>query len=145
MTDVLGICTSWADGVCTVQPEAGPAVAIRVADIVSGKPVPRRASVRQRVSSRDAERHSLPLWPAVERTAYGEWELRTDPAPVGRLLKRANSCLAFGDPGVAFAEAAAEVRDFYVDARPDAARAGRARVGDRARLRRPRLDRRTRR
>jgi N-acetylglutamate synthase len=114
LTDVLGVCTSWADGVCTVQPDSGPAVAIRVADIVSGKPVPRRASVRQRVSARDAERHSLPMWPAVERTAYGEWELRTDPAPVGRLLKRANSCLALGDPGVPIAAAADVVRDFYL-------------------------------
>lgn len=113
MTDVLGTCTSWADGICTVQPESGPAVAIAVEDIVSGKPVPRRASVRQRVSARDAERHSLTMWPQVERTAYGEWELRTDPAPVGRLLKRANSCLALGDPGVPVPEAAAEVRDFY--------------------------------
>jgi ribosomal protein S18 acetylase RimI-like enzyme len=113
MTDVLGICTSWADGVCTVQPESGPAVAIHVEDIVSGKPVPRRASVRQRVSARDAERHSLPMWPQVERRSLGEWELRTDPAPVGRLKKRANSCLALGDPGAPIPEVAAVVRDFY--------------------------------
>jgi N-acetylglutamate synthase len=113
MTDVLGICTSWTEGECIVQPESGPAVVIRVADIVSGKPVPRRASVRQRVSARDAERHSLPLWPQVERTSLGEWELRYDPAPVGRLLKRANSCLALGDPGVPIPEAAVVVRDYY--------------------------------
>jgi len=116
MTDVLGLCTSWRDGVCTVRPEVGASVDIPLADIVTGKPVPPRASVRQRVSARDAERHSLPLWPFVERVALGEWELRTDPAPVGRLLKRANSCLAFGDPGMALAEAAGVVRDFY-DAR----------------------------
>ncbi len=113
MTDVIGLCTSWRDGVCTVQPESGPAVAIPLADIVTGKPVPPRASVRQRVSARDAERHSLPMWPQVERESLGEWELRTDPAPVGRLLKRANSCLAFGDPGLAFADAAEVVRAFY--------------------------------
>jgi ribosomal protein S18 acetylase RimI-like enzyme len=113
MTDVLGVCTSWRDGVCTVQPEAGAAVAIPLADIVTGKPVPPRASVRQRVPARDAERHSLPMWPQVERAALGEWELRTDPAPVGRLLKRANSCLAFGDPGLPVEEAAAAVRSFY--------------------------------
>lgn len=113
MTDVLGICTSWADGVCTVQPESGPAVAVRLDDIVSGKPVPRRTSVRQRVSAREAERHSLPMWPQVVREPLGEWELRTDPAPVGRLRKRANSCLALGDPGMAIIEAAAVVRDFY--------------------------------
>ncbi len=42
----------------------------------------------------------MPLWPFVERVPLGEWELRIDPAPVGRLLKRANSCLALGDPGL---------------------------------------------
>jgi ribosomal protein S18 acetylase RimI-like enzyme len=65
------------------------------------------------VSAREAERHSLPLWPFVERVALGEWELRTDPAPAGRLIKRANSCLAMGDPGLPLAEAAARVRHFY--------------------------------
>ena len=108
MTDVLGVCTAWRDGVCTVQPDSGPSVDIPVADIVTGKPVPPRASVRQRVPAREAERHSLPMWPLVERVPLGEWELRTDPAPVGRLLKRANSCLAFGDPGVPL-PAAAEI------------------------------------
>jgi ribosomal protein S18 acetylase RimI-like enzyme len=116
MTDVLGVCTSWRDGVCTVRPETGAAVEIPLADIVTGKPVPPRASARQRVSARDAERHSLPLWPFVERVPLGDWELRTDPAPVGWLLKRANSCLAFGDPGMPLAEAADVVGDFY-DAR----------------------------
>jgi ribosomal protein S18 acetylase RimI-like enzyme len=113
MTDVLGLCTSWADGICVVRPEEGPEVAIVVADIVSGKPVPPRASVRQRVSARDAERHALPLWPDVERSALGDWELRTDPAPVGRLLKRTNSCLAIGDPGLPLAAAADRVVAFY--------------------------------
>lgn len=114
MTDVLGICTSWRDGVCTVAPDSGAPVSIPIADIVTGKPVPPRASVRQRVPAREAECHSLPLWPLVERVALGEWELRTDPAPVGRLLKRANSCLAFGDPGLPPAAAAEAVRDFYL-------------------------------
>ena len=98
-----------------VLPESGPAVTIPWADIVTGKPVPPRASVRQRVSARDAERHALPLWPAVERRSLGEWELRTDPAPVGRLLKRANSCLALGDPGLPLPAAADAVRAFYAE------------------------------
>ncbi len=113
MTDVLGLCTAWADGSCVVRPESGPEVTIAWADIVSGKPVPPRASVRQRVPARDAEGHSLPMWPHVERSALGEWELRSDPAPVGRLLKRANSCLAIGEPGLPLAEAAEQVRAFY--------------------------------
>jgi ribosomal protein S18 acetylase RimI-like enzyme len=120
MTDVLGVCTSWRDGVCTVQPESGPPVAIPVSEIVTGRPVPPRASVRQRVPAREAERHSLPMWPHVERVPLGEWQLRTDPAPVGRLLKRANSCLAFGDPGLPLPEAAGVVREFYTTRGRDA-------------------------
>ena len=98
---------------CTVQPESGPAVTIPVTDIVSGKPVPPRASVRQRVSAREAERHASSMWPSVERVALGEWELRTDPAPVDRLRKRANSCLALGDPGLPLPGRGRGVRDFY--------------------------------
>ncbi|KQY56291.1 GNAT family N-acetyltransferase [Nocardioides sp. Root140] len=113
MTDVLGVCTAWADGVCVVEPATGPAVVIQIADIVSGKPVPPRPSVRHRVSAREAESHATALWAHVERAALGEWELRCDPAPVGRLLKRANSCLAIGDPGTPYAEAESAVRAFY--------------------------------
>ena len=55
------------------------------------------------------------LWPQVERVALGEWELRTDPAPVDRLRKRANSCLAIGEPGRPFDAAAEAIRAFYAE------------------------------
>jgi ribosomal protein S18 acetylase RimI-like enzyme len=113
MTDVLGVCESWAEGLAVIRREDGTVVEIRTADIVSGKPVPPRPSVRLRVSTREAESHAAPLWPAVVREPLGEWELRTDPDPVGRLLKRANSCLAMGDPGMALADAADAVVAFY--------------------------------
>jgi GNAT superfamily N-acetyltransferase len=113
MTDVLGICESWADGVAIVRREDGSTVEIRTRDIVSGKPVPPRPSVRLRVSAREAEGHAAPHWPGVVREAFGEWELRTEPEPGDRVRKRANSCLAIGDPGVALAEAARVVEDFY--------------------------------
>lgn len=113
MTDVLGTCESWADGRTAVRREDGSLVEIEIADIVSGKPVPPRPSTRLRVSTRDAERHAAPLWPGVVREPLGEWELRTDPAPVGRPLKRANSCLAMGDPGLPFDVAVARVVEFY--------------------------------
>src|SRR3546814_1470801 len=58
-TDVLGTCTSWGDGTCVVAPESGPEVAIAIAEIVSGKPVPPRPPVRHRVSPREAEGHDL--------------------------------------------------------------------------------------
>ena len=113
MTDLLGVCLSWADGRCVVQPESGNPVSIALADIVSGKPVPPRPSVRMRVSARDAELHTASLWASVETTPLGAWVLRADTAPVGRLRRRANSCLAFGDPGLPFPEALAAVRSFY--------------------------------
>ncbi|HYG92165.1 MAG TPA: GNAT family N-acetyltransferase [Nocardioides sp.] len=115
MTDLLGICLAWEDGVCLVQPESGEPVPVAVGDIVSGKPVPPRPSVRMRVPARDAELHTASLWPSVETFPLGEWVLRTDTAPVGRLRRRANSCLAMGDPGMAFEDAAAAVRDFYAE------------------------------
>jgi GNAT superfamily N-acetyltransferase len=115
MTDLLGVCVAWGDGVCVVQPETGDAVTITLADIVSGKPVPPRPSIRQRVSARDAESHKGALGPAVERVALGGWELRFDPAPVGRVLKRANSCLAMGDPGLALPRALAGIEEFYAE------------------------------
>ena len=113
MTDLLGTCLAWADGRCVVQPEEGEAVEIAIADIVSGKPVPPRPSVRMRVSARDAELHTASLWPTIQTEPLGEWVLRTDTAPVGRLRRRGNSCLAMGEPGMPVVEAAAEIRRFY--------------------------------
>jgi ribosomal protein S18 acetylase RimI-like enzyme len=119
-TDVLGTCESWGEGTMTVRTEDGTLVTIATADIVSGKPVPPRPSIRQRVSAREAESHAEPHWPGVERTPLGEWQLRIEPEPRDRPgkgpRKRANSCLAMGDPGMPPAEAALVVRDFYLAA-----------------------------
>ena len=100
MTDVLGVCTSWGDGALTVRPASGPEVTIALADVVSGKTVPPPPSRRRRVSPLAAQRHALAMWPQVQTEPLGDWMLRSDPRPVGRPLKRANSCLAMGDPGV---------------------------------------------
>jgi len=114
-TDVLGTCLAWGDGVCVVQPDGrdarGP-VTVPIDRIVSGKPVPPRASVRQRVSPREAESHVASLW-ELETEPLGGWLLRTDPTPVGPLRRRANSCLAMGDPGLPFDEAEPAIRAFY--------------------------------
>ncbi|GAA1520324.1 hypothetical protein GCM10009788_25220 [Nocardioides humi] len=111
-TDLLGTCLSWRDGACVVQPETGAAVTIPIADIVSGKPVPPRPSVRQRVTVRDAELHTAAL-EGIETTPLGEWQLRYEPAPSGRVRNRFNSCLGVGDPGMPVADAAHAVRSFY--------------------------------
>lgn len=113
LTDVLGICESWADGLVTLRRHDDSVVAVPVRDIVSGKPVPPRASVRHRVSAQDAERHGLWLWSQVSHDEVGAWVLRlqTDPSP--RLFKRANSALAMTDPGLPLPEAAARTVEFY--------------------------------
>ncbi|WP_191465651.1 GNAT family N-acetyltransferase [Nocardioides campestrisoli] len=113
MTDVLGTCRSWADGVCEIERADGSVVAIEVATIVSGKPVPPRPSVRHRVGVREAELRTASLWADVHLEPLGEWVLRTQPSPVGRAPQRANSCLTVGDPGLDLDDALAEVEAFY--------------------------------
>jgi N-acetylglutamate synthase len=113
MTDVLGTLVSWDSATCTVAPETGAAVTIRLDEIVTGKPVPPRGSVRQRVSVREAEIRAIPLWIAPETEPLGEWVMRLVTGERGRGSRRANSGLAIGDPGLPLLEAAARVRDFY--------------------------------
>ena len=97
MTDVLGVCVRWGDGVCVVQPEDRPAVEIAIADIVSGKPVPPRPSARLRVTPQDAQRRALALWPDLETAPLGDWLLRHSPTSSAR---RANSVLAMEPSGI---------------------------------------------
>lgn len=108
-TDVLGIMESWGDGLTAVRSESGEVTEIRLADIVSGKPVPPRPSVRHRVSAEDAERRALASWPASETEPLGDWVLRAS----GGFSARANSVLAVGDPGTSFGAAVETVRAFY--------------------------------
>jgi N-acetylglutamate synthase len=97
MTDVLGICTSFADGICVVEPEDGAPVSIPLSEIVSGKPVPPRPSTRVRVSPAEAQRRALSLWPDLETEPMGGWLLRRSRTSTAR---RANSVLAMGPSGV---------------------------------------------
>lgn len=112
MTDVLGVCESWAEGVAVVRREDGRVVRIAVADIVSGKPVPPRPSVHRRLTPIDADRSALPGWQPAERADLGEWTLRAS----GGFSSRANSALALGEPGMALSEAVDRVTRWY-DAR----------------------------
>jgi N-acetylglutamate synthase len=100
MTDVLGTCLAWGDGVCIVAPDSpgsptGARVTIAIADIVSGKPVPPRTSPRLRVSPREAQVRGFALFPDLVVTPLaGEsgWLLRSSATARAR---RANSVLAF--------------------------------------------------
>jgi GNAT superfamily N-acetyltransferase len=101
LTDVLGTCTAWGDGVCVVEPDGEGShepVAIPIDLIVSGKPVPPRASPRLRVSAQEAQRRALALWPDLETEPLGDWLLRRSRTSRAR---RANSVLAMCPSGVA--------------------------------------------
>ena len=112
MTDVLGVCESWADGVCTVRREDGTTVEIATADIVSGKPVPPRPTVHRRLGAAEADRLALPGWAPVESELLGEWVLRAS----GGFSSRGNSVLALGDPGMSLEDAVGHAARWY-DAR----------------------------
>lgn len=109
-TDVLGVLERW-DSSVEVRREDGTLVSFPTSLVVSGKPVPPRASPRLRVSTLDAERHTARLWPGVEVTRLGDWELRHGPRAAGP--KRGNSALAIGSPGMPFDEAVDAVVAHY--------------------------------
>jgi N-acetylglutamate synthase len=98
MTDVLGVCTTWGGGRTRVLTEAGLEVEIVIADIVSGKPVPPRPSVRHRVSPQEAQVRALAQWTDLTLTELGSWTLRSSETSPNR---RANSVLAMVAPTVA--------------------------------------------
>lgn len=113
-TDTLGECLSWARGLCEVRTGDGTVATIQIADIVSGKPVPPRASVRLRTPARTVHLHAAALFPTMQTTLLGEWVLRRGgTAQDGRRTKRANSALAIGSPDVDVSAAAAAVLDHY--------------------------------
>jgi len=109
MTDVLGVCVSWADGRCVVRQQEGDLVEMATADIVSGKPVPPRPSVHRRLSAEEADRLAVPGWQPVESEPLGAWVLRAS----GGFSSRGNSVLALGDPGLPLEEAVGRVEQWY--------------------------------
>ncbi len=118
MTDVLGTCTSWGDGRAVVRTEAGEIVEIATADIVSGKPVPPRASMRDRVSAQEAQVRALALWPDLATAPLGAWVLRSSASSRAR---RANSVLAMTGAGVPGADDAVVAHYRSIGQRPIAA------------------------
>ena len=109
MTDVLGVCESWADGVVVVRREQGDVVSIQTADIVSGKPVPPRPTRHRHLDPVAADRLALPGWQPVESATLGDWVLRAS----GGFSSRGNSVLALGDPGLPLPEAVEHVAGWY--------------------------------
>ena len=109
MTDLLGMLEEWGETTVTVRAEGGVRVVIDRSDIVAGKPVPARPSVRLRVPVREAELRAMDSWPAAETERLGDWVLRA----ASGFSARANSALLVGDPGLPWAEAVHRVDGFY--------------------------------
>lgn len=110
LTDVLGICRSWAGGRCVIERKDGTRVEIATADIVSGKPVPPRPSPRLRLTPDAAQRRAMTLFPELETGDLGGWTLRHSPVHGAR---RANSVLAMQPSGLEPATAYDGVVAFY--------------------------------
>lgn len=112
-TDVLGTCLSWTDDWVVIDRDGAEPVRIATDTVVTGKPVPPRPSVRNRLTPRQVQAHTLSLFPTVEVEHLGDWQLRWAPPYDGRVRRRANSVLAMGDPGVTRHEATQRVVDFF--------------------------------
>lgn len=111
MTDLLGVMEEWTATTTTIRAEDGTRTVIALSDIVSGKPVPPRPSLRGRVAPEEAQLRAVASWPAVETSHVGQWLLRAS----GGYSARGNSALLVGDPGCPLPQALTEVRRFYAD------------------------------
>ncbi|MFC1417428.1 GNAT family N-acetyltransferase [Streptacidiphilus cavernicola] len=115
--DVVGVLTSWDDGVLTVVDRTGAAVAIRQETLVAGKPVPpapvRRGrgavAAHRAVGTVELGRIAARNWPAAETEPLGEWTLRAS----GGFTKRANSVLVLGGSGLPLDRALERARGWY--------------------------------
>jgi GNAT superfamily N-acetyltransferase len=111
MTDLLGICESWDAESMTVRAEDGVLTTIRLADIVSGKPVPPRPSRFARLSPDEVEDRATAFFVPRETAHLGDWV----PRYTGGVNARPNSLLPVGDPRVPLDEAIETTLRFYAE------------------------------
>jgi ribosomal protein S18 acetylase RimI-like enzyme len=111
MRDVIGVLTAWDATQLSVERADGVVETVRHADVVTGKPVPPRASVRQRVPAAELQRICARGWQAPRTEELGDWLLRA----AGGFTGRANSALVAGDPGMPLDDALRAVVAFYAD------------------------------
>jgi GNAT superfamily N-acetyltransferase len=113
-SDVIGVCLAWGEH-AVLRLADGTEVSVPVAEIVSGKPVPPRPSVRQRISAEEAQLLALAMWPQLDTSPLGAWTLRWSRVSPQR---RANSVLAMAPAGVDDAVAAVEAHYTALGRRP---------------------------
>ncbi|WP_097982684.1 GNAT family N-acetyltransferase [Streptomyces sp. f150] len=110
-TDVVGVLTSWNDGVVSITRKSGESVHIVESSLVAGKVVPAAPARRRGPSTSFEELAAVTAraWQPVESEALGDWRLRA----AGGFTRRANSVLPLGDPGLPLGEAFGRVRRWY--------------------------------
>ncbi|WP_406143013.1 GNAT family N-acetyltransferase [Streptomyces anulatus] len=110
-TDVVGVLTSWNNGVLSITRKSGESVHIVESSVVAGKVVPAAPARRRGPAASFGELASVTAraWQPVESEALGDWRLRA----AGGFTRRANSALPLGDPGLPVGEALGRVRDWY--------------------------------
>ncbi|MFE0699474.1 GNAT family N-acetyltransferase [Streptomyces sp. NPDC058872] len=112
-TDAVGVLASWDAGVLLITRKSGESVRIAEPKLVAGKVVPAAPARRRGPAATFPElaRATARAWQPVESEPLGGWTLRA----AGGFTRRANSALAFGDPGRPVDEALAWVRAWYAD------------------------------
>ena len=106
-TDVIGwIEALGPDGIEVSRSAYAPAQRLDPRTVVAARRAPAAAGGRdpRHISAAELERIALPGWLA-EHEPLGEWVLRS----AGGFTGRANSCLAVGDPGLGYPEAAERI------------------------------------
>ncbi|NDZ60011.1 GNAT family N-acetyltransferase [Streptomyces anulatus] len=110
-TDVVGVLTSWNNGVLSITRKSGESVHIVETSVAAGKVVPAAPARRRGPAASFGELAAVTAraWQPVESEALGDWRLRA----AGGFTRRANSALPLGDPGLPVGEALGRVRDWY--------------------------------
>ena len=109
-TDVIGWLQSVNDDSLVLRLDPQQNATIERASVIAARRVPPARGGRDpvRFSAEEVERIALPAW-VDHRQPLGEWTLRVAEG----FSRRANSCLAIGDPGLDEDQAAEQVIDFY--------------------------------
>ncbi|GAA3492303.1 GNAT family N-acetyltransferase [Streptomyces cremeus] len=109
--DVVGVLTSWTDGVLSITRKNGETVRLDASAVVAAKLVPAAPARRRGPAATFAELAAVTAraWQPLESERLGGWTLRA----ANGFTRRANSVLPLGDPGLATDEALAYVRTWY--------------------------------
>lgn len=110
-TDALGVLEAWSSETLSVRHQDGRLLVIAQADVATAKPVPPRASVRQRISPEQLQRVCAAGWRAPVEERLGDWLMRAGADFTGR----SSSTLAAGDPGLPVGEAERHVAAFHAE------------------------------